>query len=118
MASAEECICCCKIVWVVAKLEDSGAPCITEHEGYDAICLNRWVSQTAYYQYKQRYGRQSNKPEVHEYVSHSLSLHKNSLTFIADNTGLLPINSLLDGTGVGWDSLSSCAESNKRCISI
>ena len=66
MSTTEECICCCEIAQVVAKLEDGGAPCITEHEGFDAVCLNRWVLQTAYYQYKQQYGRRSDKPEVHE----------------------------------------------------
>ena len=63
MPSVEECICCCEIARVVAKLEDSGASCITE---FDAVCLNKWVLQTAYYQYKQQYGRRSDKPEVHE----------------------------------------------------
>ena len=48
MSTTEECICCCEIAQVVAKLEDGGAPCITEHEGFDAVCLNRWVLQTAY----------------------------------------------------------------------
>ena len=47
MPSVEECICYCEIARVVAKLEDSGAPCITEHEGFDAVCLNRRVLQTA-----------------------------------------------------------------------
>ena len=47
MASAEECVRCCKIAQVVAKLEDSGAPCIIEHEGFDAVYLNTWVLQTA-----------------------------------------------------------------------
>ena len=66
MPTGEECVCCCEISRVVAKLEGTGAPCITEHEGFDAVCLNRWVLQTAYYQYKQHYGRYSNKLEVHE----------------------------------------------------
>ena len=64
MPSVEECICCCEIARVVAKLEDNGAPCM--YKGFDAVCLNRWVLQTAYYQYKQQYGRRSDKPEVHE----------------------------------------------------
>ena len=66
MATREECICCCEIARVVDKLEGTGAPCITEHDGFDVVCLNRWVLQTAYYQYKQQYGRRSDKPEIHE----------------------------------------------------
>ena len=30
--------------------------CITEHEGFDAVCLNIWVLQAAYFAYRQRYG--------------------------------------------------------------
>ena len=66
MPTGEECVCCCEITQVVAKLEETGVPCIKEHEGFEAVCLNRWVLQTAYYQYKQQYGKQCNKIEVHE----------------------------------------------------
>ena len=38
-------------------MEETVALCITEHEGFSAVCLNRWVLQTAYYfQYRQQYG--------------------------------------------------------------
>ena len=29
--------------------------CITQQPGFHAVCLNRWVLQTAWYQYKQQY---------------------------------------------------------------
>ena len=29
--------------------------CITQHPGFHAVCFNRWVLQTAWYQYKQQY---------------------------------------------------------------
>ena len=66
MATGKEYICCCEIARVVDKLEGTGALCITEHDGFDAVCLNRWVLQTAYYQYKQQYGRRSDNPEINE----------------------------------------------------
>ena len=66
MPTEEECICCCEIAQVVDKLEGTGAPCITEHEGFNAVCLNMWVLQTTYYQYKQQYGKHSKKLEVNE----------------------------------------------------
>ena len=66
MPTGEECICCCEIARVVDKLEEIGAPCITEHEGFNAVCLNMWTLQTAYYQYKQQYGKPSEKLEVNE----------------------------------------------------
>ena len=31
--------------------------CITEHEGFDPVCLNVHVLQTAYYEYRQRWGQ-------------------------------------------------------------
>ena len=29
--------------------------CITQHPGFHAVCVNRWVLQVAWYQYKQQY---------------------------------------------------------------
>jgi len=68
MPTGAECVCCCEIARVVDKLEGTGAPCITEHEGFNAVCLNIWVLQTAFYQYKQQYGKQSEKLGLNEYV--------------------------------------------------
>ena len=30
--------------------------CITDNPGFQAVCLNRWVLQAAWYQYRQQYG--------------------------------------------------------------
>ena len=30
--------------------------CITEHPGFRSVCLDRYVLETAYYQYRQQYG--------------------------------------------------------------
>lgn len=57
MPTGEECICCCEIAWVADKLEGTGAPSIIEHKGFNVVCLNVWMLQTAYYQYKQQYGK-------------------------------------------------------------
>ena len=59
----QECVCCSEIDCVVAKnneaVEAEGLAeppvCITQHPGFEAVCLNRWVLQTAWYQYKQQY---------------------------------------------------------------
>ena len=53
---------------MVAKLEEVGATCITESEGFDA---NQWVLQTAYYQYRQQYGKY--KESIHKYVKHHIA---------------------------------------------
>ena len=49
-------------------MEETGALCITEHEGFDAVCLNRWVLQTAYFQYRQQYGNHHEDTPIHKYV--------------------------------------------------
>ena len=43
--------------------------CITQHPGFQAVCLNRWVLQTAWYQYKQQYSRSYEGPQ------HKLNRH-------------------------------------------
>ena len=53
MLTSTECVWCCEVEKMVTKMEETGASCITEHEGFGAVCLKRWVLQTAYYQYRQ-----------------------------------------------------------------
>ena len=61
MAAARECVCCKEISRVVDKMNevDPSMQCITGHPGFDAVCLNVWVLQTAYFQYRQHYGSHS-----------------------------------------------------------
>ena len=65
MPTPEESVCCMEIDAVSNKVasfmfeSDSGSVpvhCITEHEGFDAVCLNPWVLQTGFFSYRQRYG--------------------------------------------------------------
>ena len=58
MPTRQECVCCCDIVEVQLKKEttDEAIQCITLHPGFEAVCLNVWVLQTAYYDYHQHYG--------------------------------------------------------------
>ena len=30
--------------------------CITEHEGFEPVCLNIWVLKAGYFSYRQHYG--------------------------------------------------------------
>lgn len=50
-----QCNCCHESDEIVAKLEGSEAQCITQHEGFDAVCLNPYVLEVAYYQYRQQH---------------------------------------------------------------
>ena len=60
MDTMQECVCYHEIpvmislneeTMVVEKLKQP-LNCITENPGFSAVCLNPWVIQTAWYQYK------------------------------------------------------------------
>ena len=63
MGLPEACVCCQeieavkhKIIEAVTSGECQEQPtCITQHPGFHPVCINRWVLQTAWYQYKQQY---------------------------------------------------------------
>ncbi|XP_044167094.1 P2X purinoceptor 7-like [Acropora millepora] len=63
MERAESCVCCQEIEQVKNKLIEAVSSgeceeqpkCITQHPGFHPVCTNRWVLQTAWYQYKQQY---------------------------------------------------------------
>ena len=67
MRTSQECICCCEVESVVLKKEESASEvsCITDHEGFESVCLDVWVLQTAYYSYRYHYGN-SEENDVHE----------------------------------------------------
>ena len=60
MDRAEECVCCLELTQIVSKKSEVSAtldnpPCITQNPGFSAVCLNKWVLQTAaWYQYYQQ----------------------------------------------------------------
>ena len=57
MPSCRECICCCEIDRMVMKKEEDASEisCITDHEGFESVCLNVWVLQAAYFSYRYHY---------------------------------------------------------------
>ena len=59
MPTQTECVRCQEITATANNTitsESSTIQCITDHEGFDAVCLNVWVLQTSYYTYRQHYG--------------------------------------------------------------
>lgn len=58
MQSAVECVCCQEIDTVTTRMEESehDIQCITQHEGFEPVCLDVWVLQTAHFTYHQQYG--------------------------------------------------------------
>ena len=74
MERIDECICCQEIGSTQHMCEslvnegpmyaDQPPPqCITQHPGFAAVCLNRWVLKTAWLQYKQEYKDSYEGPE-------------------------------------------------------
>lgn len=77
MDREEECCCCQEIEQVKAKnveavqIENIEQPsCITDHPGFKAVCLNVWVLQAAWYQFRQQYG-----DKAYEGPDHKLKRH-------------------------------------------
>ena len=58
MPTARECVCCSEIDVIGQKIDEYGTAltCITEHEGFEPVCLNVWVLQAGYFSYRQHYG--------------------------------------------------------------
>ena len=76
MPTARESVCCQEIPEVEEKLREldvQNTDCITDHEGFGSVCLDRWVLQTAASQMHQQYGRNSetNGP-THKFVVFAL----------------------------------------------
>ncbi len=71
MSTNEECVCCMEIDRIVSKINelgDEGIDCITNHPGFDPVCLNAWVLQTSYYQCRQEHGRAGIPPSTEVYT--------------------------------------------------
>ena len=67
----EECKCCMEFSKIVDKISEvvEHPSCITLHHGFGLVCLNRWVLQTAWFQYKQQYAN------TYEGSEHKLNRH-------------------------------------------
>ena len=68
MPTARECVCCHEIDNVKRKIEEessSNINCIIEHEGFQSVCLDVWVLQTAYFSHKSSYG-DTDVESIHE----------------------------------------------------
>ena len=53
MLTGGESLCCSEIPKVSSKVNDTNCQCITEHYGFEAVCLNVDIVMTAIYQYIQ-----------------------------------------------------------------
>ena len=44
---AEECRCCMKVNRCIERMEEVDSQCITNKPGFESVCVNRWMLQTA-----------------------------------------------------------------------
>ena len=77
MDRVEESVCCQEIKEVkwkneqVAQVEQLEIPgCITDNPGFQAVCLNQWVLQAAWSQYRQEYGTRAYEGPEHKNKRH------------------------------------------------
>lgn len=68
MPTGIECVCCREITQMVNKKSPEGVECITLHPGFQSVCLDPWVLETAYYSYRQHYGENAVEGATNEYV--------------------------------------------------
>ena len=66
MPTTVECVCCDEIQATKDKKQSEGVDCITLHPGFQSVCLDVWVLQTAYYSLRQHYGNDAPQGTVHE----------------------------------------------------
>lgn len=62
MPVVRESVCCKQIHQIVQKMDaypHGELDCITEHPGFQTVCLDEWVMETAYLHYRQQYGGQA-----------------------------------------------------------
>ena len=68
MHTSRECMCCAEIDEVTERIQEGPheVTCITEHEEFEPVCLNVWVLQPAFFQYRREYGDDDQEKPVHE----------------------------------------------------
>ena len=64
MPTRRECISCCEVESIVEKKQEN-VNCIINHEGFQTVCLDVWVLQAAYFNYRQHYG-DAEERAIHE----------------------------------------------------
>ena len=60
------------------KIEEANDPtvtCITNHPGFKSVCLDVWVLQAAYFQYRQEHGTTSAPLSIHEIIIMIMTIH-------------------------------------------
>jgi hypothetical protein len=79
MPTAKECTCCHSADVVQQKFTEPAMPfpieCITEHPGFDGVCLNIWALEVAYLAYKQKYGKLPVSGPNHDHINSLMMIY-------------------------------------------
>lgn len=75
---AKECVCCQEIPEICHRMEEgitllkmkNGMECITNHPGFNAVCLDPFSLQVAWLSYKQQYGGNQFEGPIHAKYRH------------------------------------------------
>ena len=95
MNREEECVCCHEILQVRDKNDEvfeymkprEPYTCVTDNSVFKTGCLDRWVLQIAWLQYKQEYGRRA-----YEGPEHKVNRHVAYRQFVCWCWGVLGLN--------------------------
>lgn len=79
MDREEECLCCHEVEQTVNKNDEvfervqpaERYQCITDNPGFRTVCLDIWVLQAAWLQYKQQYGNTAYEGPEHKIYRHT-----------------------------------------------
>ncbi|KAI4785793.1 hypothetical protein KUCAC02_037548 [Chaenocephalus aceratus] len=93
MPTERECRCCKEVQRVAEKaMEEPETDCITDHQGFKTVCLDKDVLEVARYQYRQQYGHNAFEGPVDQKWRHiayrqlarsaSCSLHVQVAAFV------------------------------------
>uniref|UniRef100_T1JEN2 P2X purinoreceptor 7 intracellular domain-containing protein n=1 Tax=Strigamia maritima TaxID=126957 RepID=T1JEN2_STRMM len=66
-----ECKCCLEISKLEDKCKEENISCITNNPGFEGVCLNPWVLQTAYRGYRQQIGESAVEGTLNEKYRHT-----------------------------------------------
>jgi len=79
MDREKECVCCQEVRQVADKnhtvcqeenINPMAINCITNNSGFKVVCLNRWVLEAAWLQYRQQYGTKAYDGPQHKINRH------------------------------------------------
>lgn len=86
MGTERECLCCAEVERVVEKRDSAGMyKCITEVEGFRAVCLVVDVLQTAYWHYRCVYGEEEMRKTAEE--KYRYSAYRQFVTWVYQHLG-------------------------------